>query len=330
MAPFLERVGKELSAGHLPEKFGETLIDFYDAFAKTLHSRNLPVDERLLDRYLDEILKQVATPYTFQPYHKALTSPFNYTQFGLDFIKPLVIFEQSKVLGLDNVSLIDSQLKNGDNVVLLSNHQTEPDPQLIHLLLQEKYPEMAREMIFVAGDRVVTDPLSVPFSLGCNLLCIYSKRHIDNPPEQRAEKLQHNARTMKMMGELLSEGGKCIYVAPSGGRDRLNEEGVLTLAPFDPQSIGMFHLMAQQAARPTHFYPLAIASYAILPPPKTVEKELGERRTTECHPVHLAFGKEIDMNHFPGVDSVDKKEQRQKRAEYIWSLVAAEYSKITE
>ena len=28
-----------------------------------------------------------------------------------------------------------------------------------------------------------------------------------------------------MLEELLSEGGKCIYIAPSGGRDRVNDDG---------------------------------------------------------------------------------------------------------
>ena len=43
-------------------------------------------------------------------------------------------------------------------------------------------------MIFVAGERVITDPLAIPFSMGSNLLCIYSKRYIDHPPEKKIEK----------------------------------------------------------------------------------------------------------------------------------------------
>ncbi len=100
-------------------------------------------------------------------------------------------------------------------------------------------------MIFVAGERVITDPLAVPFSMGRNLLCIFSKRYIDHPPEQKMKKQLHNKRTMELMSELLSEGGKAIYVAPSGGRDRPNADGVVEIAPFDPQSIEMFYLMAR-------------------------------------------------------------------------------------
>ena len=34
--------------------------------------------------------------------------------------------------------------------------------------------------------------MAMPFSMGRNLLCIYSKRHLGHPPEQRAAKQKHN------------------------------------------------------------------------------------------------------------------------------------------
>jgi glycerol-3-phosphate O-acyltransferase len=93
-------------------------------------------------------------------------------------------------------------------------------------------------MVFVAGHRVTTDPLAVPFSRGRNLLSIYSKKYVDADPEKKQERLLHNQRTIKRMGQLLSEGGYCIYVAPSGGRDRKDQKtGKVEAAAFDPQSI---------------------------------------------------------------------------------------------
>jgi glycerol-3-phosphate O-acyltransferase len=133
---------------------------------------------------------------------------------------------------------------------------------------------------------------------------------------------------MKRMQALLEEGGKCIYVAPSGGRDRINSQGVVEVAAFDPQSIEMFRLIAQQAQRPTHFYPLALSTYYLMPPPNNVENELGERRHSECTPIHLAFGNEIDMQNFPGSDPANKQLNRQLRADYICSLVKADYDKF--
>ena len=56
-----------------------------------------------------------------------------------------------------------------------------------------------RDTIFVAGDRVQTDAIAVPFSMGRDLLCIYSKKHIENPPELKGEKSKHNRNVMKQM-----------------------------------------------------------------------------------------------------------------------------------
>ena len=77
------------------------------------------------------------------------------------------------------------------------------------------------------------------------------------------------------MSRLLREGGKIVYVAPSGGRDRKNSLGKVEIAPFDPASIEMFYLMANKAKTPTHFVPLALATYDLLSPPENVQKELG-------------------------------------------------------
>ncbi|MBI3211592.1 MAG: hypothetical protein HYZ47_02770 [Simkania negevensis] len=133
------------------------------------------------------------------------------------------------------------------------------------------------------------------------------------------------------MAELLSDGGWAIYVAPSGGRDRPNKEGVVALAPFDPQSIEMFYLMAQKGKRPTHFYTLALSTYHLLPPPEAEEAELGEERITRGGAIHIGFGKEVDMENCPGVEKgQDKYEKRKIRAEYLWNLVQKDYQAFPE
>jgi len=316
-----------IKQGQLPQKFGTILRKFYLSYSNALISNGLDILEFSLHfhKFLDLVLNQLAQPYHFESFHRKITDPFDYYRFGLDFIRPLIVYESSRILRAHMVDQMQAQLAQGENVILLANHQTEPDPQIISLLLEKTHPQFAEEIIFIAGHRVITDPLAVPFSKGCNLLCIYSKKHVETPPEQKAEKLQHNQRTMKRMGQLLSEGGKCIYVAPSGGRDRPNREGVVDVARFDPQSVEMFWLMAQQAAQKTHFYPLALATYDLLPPPNSIQKELGERRHAQCAPVHLAFGSEIDMENFPGSQLTDKRQKRKLRADYIWELVKQDY-----
>lgn len=314
----------------LPDKIGKVLRSFYENYSQALKESGIDPAEYVpvFDTYLNLVQAQITAPFSFQPYHQKIQHPFDYYTFGLDFIRPLVDQTRSTLSSEKHIDKVVSHLKQGNNVIFLANHQTEADPQAISILLEKKYPNLGSEMIFVAGERVITDPLAVPFSMGRNLLCIYSKRYIDNPPEHKAAKQLHNKRTMALMSELLREGGKCIYVAPSGGRDRMNAQGVVEVAPFDPQSIKMFYLMAQKAGHPTFFYPMALATYDLLPPPETIQVELGEVRATKRSPIHLAIGPELDMENFPGHDEPDKQIRRQLRADYIWKQVYNDYKTL--
>ena len=232
--PFIARLDKWVKAGEIPPKLETILRQFFTSYCKALKEHNLDISkvEPLLITFLDLVVKQLKKPYLFPPFHEKITKPFDYYHFGLDFIRPLVMFEKSNVLGLEHVDEMERQLAKKENVILFANHQIEPDPQAINLLLEKTHPKFAGEMIFIAGHRVTTDPLAVPFSKGCNLLCIFSKKYLETPPEQKREKVVHNQQTLKKLGSLLSEGGKCIYVAPSGGRDRPNELGRCSRLPL--------------------------------------------------------------------------------------------------
>jgi glycerol-3-phosphate O-acyltransferase len=320
---FLERL-RELGEGN---KLSSVLAKFYQSYAGAVANKGHRIEEYepILLEFLNLVQKQLKEPFPFEPYHEGIRSPIDYYRFGLDLLRPLVIFETSKCLGLEYLERMQTQLGAGQNVILFANHQTEPDPQAISLLLEKTHPQFAEEMIFIAGHRVITDPLAVPFSMGRNLLCIFSKKYVDADPALKQEKMAHNQRTMKKMAQLLSEGGKCIYVAPSGGRDRPNAAGVVEVARFDAQSIEMFSLISHQAGKETHFYPLALATYALLPPPNSVGKEIGEKRQAHCTPIHMAFGREIDMDHFPGTEGADKRQKRRARADAIWEEVKRLY-----
>lgn len=328
--PFYLKLEQYIQEGSIPPKYAHILEKFYLGYQQAISSQEGPADyhNEIFLNLLQLIKQQCLEPYVFQPYHEHIRTPFDYYQFGLDLLYPLVDMSRSSVSGLEHLKNIISSLEKGENAIFLANHQAEADPQAISILMEKAYPKFAEEMIFVAGERVITDPLAVPFSMGRNLLCIFSKRYIDHPPEQKMKKQLHNKRTMELMSQLLSEGGKAIYVAPSGGRDRPNEQGVVEVAAFDPQSIEMLYLMAERAGHPTHFYPLALKTYELLPPPETVQVELGEIRTTKRAGIHLAFGSRIDMEHFPGSDSKDKHERRSARAKYIWTLVHRDYAKF--
>ena len=60
--------------------------------------------------------------------------------------------------------------------------------QVFSVMLDPEHPGFAESTIFVAGDRVTTDLIAQPFSMGRNLLCIFSKKHVDNPPELKSQK----------------------------------------------------------------------------------------------------------------------------------------------
>jgi glycerol-3-phosphate O-acyltransferase len=329
---YLTKLDQYAKSGKLPDKVIVFLRKFYQSYEEAIASKgeDLSKLQPLLVQFLDIFVKQAKEPYQFELFHKAIRKPIDYYKLGMEMIRPLVDFPKSKVLGLTHVEQMVHQLKEKHNVILFANHQIEPDPQVISLLLEEHYPKFAEDIIFVAGHRVIIDPFAIPFSMGRNLLCIYSKKYISTPPELKQEKLLHNQRTLKILGELLGKGGKCIYVAPSGGRDRPTPNGVVEVAPFDPQSIELLWILSKQSKKPTHFYPLALATYDLLPPPKNIQKEIGERRQARWAPAHLSFGEEIDMELFSKEKHLDKQEKRKKRAAYIWNLVRNDYLKVLE
>lgn len=327
---YLTQLDQYAKEGRLTADLTKMMRGFYKTYAEAAvaNGAQLSSINLLMKRFLEYVIHELIEPSAFEPFHQCVRSPEDFYLFGLDFIRPLVILQDSKILHSKNLDKIEAQISHGDNVILLANHQTELDPQAISLLLEKEHPRLAEEMIFVAGHRVISDPMAIPFSKGRNLLCIYSKKYIEDNPALKQERLQHNQRTMNRMSQLLSEGSKCIYVAPSGGRDRPNRVGKLEVAEFDGQSIELFWLMAQKSGHPTHFYPLALSTYDLLPPPDNVKKKLGEPRHTKATPIHLAFGAEVDMDHFSGSDHLDKKQKRQARARYIWEQVCRDYDEL--
>lgn len=312
----------------LETAYETNLKAFYTSYHKAMDAKGVPSNhyEPVLEQMLDLVVKEIKQPYRFELFHECERGPVDYYRFGLDFMHPLIDFEKSSISGMETFKEIFQKINQGENIVLFANHQIEPDPQIISIFLEKELPHLAENMIFIAGHRVVTDPLAIPYSRGRNLLCIYSKRYIENPPELKEEKFVHNQKTLSRMRELLSDGGRCIFVAPSGGRDRKDANGNIVLAPFDASSIEIFRLMGKQSGVPTHFYPLAMYTYELFPPPDKVLTELGEARTVKVSPVHLALGKEIDMDNF--FSEPDKHKRRQIRSDTIWSQVHDLYNRF--
>lgn len=266
--------------------------------------------EPVLTWYTQLFLQELDRPYQFSCIHEAEPS---YTEFAQALASHFLDLEQATLEGSATIREIQERLNRNENVFLLANHQIELDPQVLQILLKQLAPDLASKIRFVAGDRVVTDPAAICVSRGCNLICVYSKKYIDLKPEKASEYRLHNRRVMHSIGELLSTGGQLIWVAPSGGRDRLNTEGELLPAKPDTEGLELYRHMAMRSSKPTHFYPLAMKTYDILPPPSGIKTQIGEERTLRKSPAHIQFGTAFDLATFPCKES-DKKAQREERA----------------
>jgi glycerol-3-phosphate O-acyltransferase len=233
---------------------------------------------------------------------------------GCNFFRPPMDLENSIVLGEDNLKKALAQIEAGENVVFLANHQSEADPQVVSCLFEKVSKEvgdLAAHVTYVAGHKVTTDPLAVPFSMGRNLICIHSKKHIDADPETKPAKSRQNMAAMNSMLAGLKEGGMAIWVAPSGGRDRRDvESGKIPIAPFDQKTVDMFRLMGNKSKVPTHFYPMSMVSYDLCPPPDFVEAGVGEQRNVRFTPIGIAVSDEV-----PNVGGADKRHLFTERAE---------------
>jgi glycerol-3-phosphate O-acyltransferase len=308
-------------------KYWKIMEGFLDNFEKIISEKGLDKEfyETHLTDYARQVLRQIKSPYEFEAYHEALRAPFDHFALGLTLFRPLIDFPRSKLFGKENLDAIVSILEKKENVIIFANHQTEADPQAINLLLEKQFPSLSEKIAYVAGERVVTDALAVPFSLGINLFCVYSKKYFDVYPDRKTKMLEHNKQTMLRLGQHLDEGGKCIMIFPSGGRDRPDENKIVRVANFDQQSIELMYLLGRKAKSLTHYFPLALSTHDMLPPPEDLQIDLGEKRSTNEAAIYLDFGKEIDMENFPNSDTTDKAERKSFRAQYIYGLVSDMY-----
>jgi glycerol-3-phosphate O-acyltransferase len=297
------------------------LTEFFESYQQALidSGATIPDPTPLFEQYIKHAKEEVVHPTTFGHFHSSERFPYDFYEFGRSVALPLIDMKNSFIMGQEHLHSIIEATDRGENVILLANHQTEMDPQILSLLITPMSDRLATSMVFIAGHRVTTDPLAIPFSRGVNILSIFSKKYIDFPPEKKSEKLVHNAKTLSKLEDLLNEGGKCIFVAPSGGRDRFDESDNVNIAPFDPQSVEMFSLLSQKATQPTHLHLLALSTIKLLPPPPTTKIELGESRKVAFAPARIAFSPALDMDTLGS--NPDKKLRRIERAEILTAAI---------
>lgn len=327
---FLSQFSSMKKQGVLQKSHLENLERFFQEYAK--ETQSVLKEEVLYDlfyTFLCLVEKEVLSPYNFPLYHERIKTPFNYTDFGKNFILPLIDLDRSPLLGKNLLLSIEQQLKNQENVIFFANHQTEVDPQIISLLFEKEGSFLGDDIIYVAGERVVKDPKAIPFSLGCNLFCIYSKKYIEHPQDQKKHKQQHNKKTMYTIGSFLQEGGKVIYVAPSGGRDRKTPSGDIPVSCFDERSIEIFHLLAKKSKTPTHFYPLALFTYELMPPPCGLHDQgFNEERRAKRTKVGASIGEELVLSSIHSQKNLTKEKERAAKKAMVYNGVKTCYQTL--
>lgn len=318
----LSGIQREKESGMLPASVAFGMEELYHTYRNAVLLSGVPHAEEIvlsnMSAVLDRVLLDVEDPFEFSPYHKAIREPFDYYTFGQNYIRPLIDFKNSYVGNISLFLEMEEKLQLGHNVILMSNHQTEADPAVIALLLEKTSPHLTENMIYVAGDRVLTDPLCKPFSMGRNLLCVYSKKHMNDIPELVEMKRRANTRSLKEMALLLRRGSQIIWIAPSGGRDRPDPvTKKWNPAPFDVSSVDNMQRLVEYAGVPGHFYPLAILCHDIMPPPAQVEKEIGEKRVISFHGVGVSAAPAITYSGVAlGCESDEEAKQAYSMAFY--------------
>ena len=289
----------------LPRPVVDVWIDFYQNYKNAVlnsgvEGANLPLVLEVQASIADRVVTEMMDPFTFQSYHERILEPYNYFEFGQKYVGTLINFQDSVLGHLERWDEIERQLEERHNVVLLANHQTEADPAVFAHMLAATHPTLGENVIYVAGDRVVTDAMCKPFSMGRNLFCVHSKKHMDDIPELKQEKMAMNRRTLAVMARKMNEGGLLIWIAPSGGRDRPDDNGLWRPAPFDPTAVELFRKLVTASKQDGHLYPMAMLSWGVMPPPKKTLKTLGERRLTTFSGVGLSVCEELDVESLVG------------------------------
>ncbi|KAK4486541.1 hypothetical protein RD792_009225 [Penstemon davidsonii] len=301
-------IQKETEAGRLPINVAQAMEELYLNYRNAvLQSGHPNANEIVLSNMavaLDRIFMDVRDPFQFSPHHEAIREPFDYYLFGQKYIRALVDFRSSFLGNMSIFNEMEKKLHQGENIILVSNHQSEADPAVISLLLESTSPFIAENMICVAGDRVVTDPLCKPFSMGRNLLCVYSKKHMNDDPELIDMKKKANT---KKLGE---------------------RDGPAFEAPFDASAVDNMRRLTEHAGVPGHIYPLAVLCYDIMPPPPQVEKDIGEKRMISFHGVGLSVARNINY-HETTATLRDPEEAKMAYTQSLYSSVCEQYNVLT-
>src|ERR1700744_2735161 len=118
-----EKLKQSVQKKQIPEDLAAVIHNFYLSYDVVIKENGYTLErvQTILNQFLDLVIEQLQKPYSFESFHQAIVSPFDYYRFGLEFIRPLVIFNKSSIDGITNLNMIRAKLAKGENVILLSN-----------------------------------------------------------------------------------------------------------------------------------------------------------------------------------------------------------------
>lgn len=131
-----QKVAKKLADAQekyeIPQKYLDIMGGFFTSYMTEVYKSGNDVDyyEKVLTSLFKKVLERAKEPHKFDPFHKAMREPFDYYELGNEFARGVINGKDSPIKGMEVVNKIQEQLKAGDNVVLLANHQSEADPQI--------------------------------------------------------------------------------------------------------------------------------------------------------------------------------------------------------
>lgn len=128
---------------------------------------------------------------------------------------------------------------------------------------------------------------------------------------------------------MFKAGGSLLWIAPSGGRDRIDEgTGKYKPGVFDPSAVQLIKRLLEKSDKQHrgHVYPMAMASAEIMPPPRAVEKNLGEERVLNHHGVGISLGEEIVDAEVPGLEGAE--DASQAYSDHLYALVTELYDPL--
>ncbi|KAG0462025.1 hypothetical protein HPP92_020501 [Vanilla planifolia] len=127
-------------------------------------------------------------------------------------------------------------MTKGHNVILFSTIRQRQIQQSLLCCLKRK-PHLAEAMILL----LVTGFLQIHLQTiqhGKKSTVFTPKKHMFDDPELVERKRRANTRSLKEMAVLLRNGSQIVWIAPSGGRDRLSGQtgnGYLSFSNDNPK-----------------------------------------------------------------------------------------------